>query len=414
MNHRSLAGTSDRDLLRKLAALASLESGTTAELLVHLAEVEKRQLFRQAGYPSMFEYCIRELHLSEGGTFRRIRAARAARKHPAIIDAVADGRLHLTAVVLLAPKMTAANAAELIAAATHKRKSEIELLLAHRFPQEDVPTRMRRIATRCAVPTSAPIVTASAAPCTELGAALMAPPSPAPTMSIAGPIAAEATASVDEQHAPEHVEEMTSKVTPASPDVAPARAPAPPSPATRIAPLSPQRFSLKLTMSQELHDKLRHAQELLSHQLPTGDVPEVLERALDVLISQLEKRKFAATDRPREQQRPSTAGSRYVPAHVKRTVQQRDGGRCTFVSDTGVRCMSRTFLEFDHVDEVARGGQASTDRMRQLCRAHNQLAAERTFGTEFMKRKRQEAGRRVADRAAANVRPEAEAPAATT
>jgi hypothetical protein len=55
-------------------------------------------------------------------------------------------------------------------------------------------------------------------------------------------------------------------------------------------------------------------------------------------------------------------------------------------------------LQFDHIDEVARGGQATTDRMRLRCRAHNQYEAERTFGVEFMQHKREEARRGAAER----------------
>ncbi|MEO5616426.1 MAG: hypothetical protein ABIS67_01535 [Candidatus Eisenbacteria bacterium] len=52
---------------------------------------------------------------------------------------------------------------------------------------------------------------------------------------------------------------------------------------------------------------------------------------------------------------------------------------------------SRKFLEFDHMDEVARGGEASVERIRLRCRAHNQYDAECTLGAEFMRQKRQAA-----------------------
>jgi hypothetical protein len=156
-----------------------------------------------------------------------------------------------------------------------------------------------------------------------------------------------------------------------------------------VTPLAPQRFALQLTMRQELHDKLRYAQALLGYAVPSGEVAEVLERALDALIPQLEQRKFAATGRPRTG-RPTT-GVRHVPAEVKRAVWKRDGVRCTFVSAAGRRCPARTRLEFDHVDEVARGGRASVGRMRLRCRAHNQYGAECTFGAEFMRQKREAA-----------------------
>ncbi len=68
----------------------------------------------------------------------------------------------------------------------------------------------------------------------------------------------------------------------------------------------------------------------------------------------------------------------------------------TFVSATGRRCPSRTRLEFDHVQAVARGGRASVAGIRLRCRAHNQYGAERTFGAEFMRHQREQA-RRAAD-----------------
>jgi hypothetical protein len=39
--------------------------------------------------------------------------------------------------------------------------------------------------------------------------------------------------------------------------------------------------------------------DLLRHQIPSGDVGEVMAKALKVLVRELEKEKIAATDRPR-------------------------------------------------------------------------------------------------------------------
>jgi hypothetical protein len=80
-----------------------------------------------------------------------------------------------------------------------------------------------------------------------------------------------------------------------------------------------------------------------------------------------------------------------VPAEVRRAVWERDGGRCTFVSAAGHRCKARTRLEFDHVEPVARGGLATVKGIRLRGRAHNQYAAEREFGSDFMRRKREAA-----------------------
>ena len=155
-----------------------------------------------------------------------------------------------------------------------------------------------------------------------------------------------------------------------------------------LKPLAPQRYALQVTIDQETHDDLCYAQDLLSHELPAGDVAKVLGMALQALIPQLEKRKFAATNKPRPGRRGSSANPRYIPPDIQRAVWRRDRGQCTFVSEDGHRCSERRFVEFDHVQEVARGGEASIAGLRLRCRAHNQYAAECAYGAEFMWHKR--------------------------
>jgi hypothetical protein len=73
---------------------------------------------------------------------------------------------------------------------------------------------------------------------------------------------------------------------------------------------------------------------------------------------------------------------------VRRAVNERDGGRCTYMNDAGQRCGSRTRLQYDHVVPVARGGESTVDNVRQRCAVHNQYTAEREFGAAFMAAKR--------------------------
>jgi len=169
----------------------------------------------------------------------------------------------------------------------------------------------------------------------------------------------------------------------------------------KVAPLAPERFALQLTIGQATYEKLQHAQELLGHQFPKGDLAAVLDRALDALIARLEKRKLGATSKPCPRPRSARTGGRYVPAAVRRAVWERDGGRCTFVGESGRCCPARTGLEFDHIEPVALGGEATVGGMRLRCRAHNQHAAECAFGAAFMSHKRREARRATAARAEA-------------
>ena len=64
-----------------------------------------------------------------------------------------------------------------------------------------------------------------------------------------------------------------------------------------MKPLGPQSFAVQFTLSRSAHEKLRYAQELLGHAVPSGDLAQVFERALDALIPQLEKGKTVWNDR---------------------------------------------------------------------------------------------------------------------
>lgn len=137
MSH-SLSHVSDADLLRDLVTLVGIDRKATATLLAHLAEVDARTLYRPAGYPSMFLYCVHELRLSRDVAYRRIHAARTARRYPEIFEAIADGRLHVSAVILLGPYLGAGGGPDLLIAAEGKTEFEIEQMLAERFPRTDV------------------------------------------------------------------------------------------------------------------------------------------------------------------------------------------------------------------------------------------------------------------------------------
>src|SRR5499426_199685 len=126
MSKYSLTHLGDAPRLDALAALVARDRATTAMLLAHIAEVDARQLFLPSGYPSMHAYCVQELRLSEDAANKRIRVARKAREIPAVLAAIAEGRLNLNAVVLMSSSLTSQNADEVIALASGKCRSEIE------------------------------------------------------------------------------------------------------------------------------------------------------------------------------------------------------------------------------------------------------------------------------------------------
>jgi hypothetical protein len=141
----SLRHLSDRDLLVQVARTAAQERQATAQLLALLMEVDARQLYAKQSCSSLFTYCVQVLHFSEHAAYLRIEAARAARRFPVILERLAEGSLHLTAVSLLAPHLTVANHVEVLDAAHHKSKRDVEQLVARVRPQPDVAAVVRKL-----------------------------------------------------------------------------------------------------------------------------------------------------------------------------------------------------------------------------------------------------------------------------
>ncbi len=319
------ADLSDQDLLARTMHLAAEERQATALLIAHLAELDARRLYLAEGYSSLFTYCTQVLRLSEHAAYGRIEAARTARRFPLVLEMLGEGSVTLTTVGLLAPHLTAENHRDLLERAQGKSKRAVEELIAELAPQPPVPAVVRRLPTVGRPPATPALLDGARAG------------SPAPLA--APPLGRPAT----------------------------------------VTPLAPQRYKVQFTATAETYEKLRLAQDLLRHQIPDGDLDQILNRALTALLEDLARQKCAATDRPRGG-RPTAPGSRHIPAEVKRAVWLRDGGRCAFVGASGRRCTATGFLEFHHVQPHAVGGESTVDNIQLRCRAHNAYEAELSFG----------------------------------
>jgi 5-methylcytosine-specific restriction endonuclease McrA len=445
----AVRGLSDAELLCSLNRVMRLSRATTAELLAHLGEVEARRLYLRASCGSMFKYCIERLGLDEGAAYMRITAARQARRFPVILEMVADGRLHLAGVCLLARHLTDENHRDLLGAATGKSKRTIEQLLADREPKPDAPPRVRKLPepprpdVRQEPLALAPAPLAASPQQPEPPRAPTREPSPAAsttepprTTSTTEP---SRTPSTTEQSRTTSTTEPSSAPSPAAAPAVPSRALAnsePPAAAAAhpsrrdrglVAPLGQRRHRVELTASDSLVDKLDRARALLSHTHPGCDIADVIERAVTMLVERLLTRRFGARRTKKATTRAATTGprtadpveasgqaplpsiesepagaearatptapsvpskpSRYVPAQVRRAVYERDGARCAHIDTEGRRCTEQRQLEIDHIVPWALGGPSTVDNLRLACRGHNAQAARQAFGAGFIERR---------------------------
>ena len=129
-------------------------------------ELEQRNLHLACGFSSLYGYCREVLRFSEPETYQRIQAAHVARRFPVILPLLADGRLHLAGLRLLAPHLHDEDHLALIGGALELSKRKIEKLLARWFPKPSVPTSIRKVpkARAAQVPGVAPATFPASSP----------------------------------------------------------------------------------------------------------------------------------------------------------------------------------------------------------------------------------------------------------
>jgi hypothetical protein len=386
-----LSAIPDDDLLRRLADLIRESRRTEADLVAYMAEVDARRLYAREATPSMFVYCVERLHLSEAEACLRIAAARASREHPIVLEMLADGRLHLSAIAKLAPHLTPDNREDVLRRATHKTKREIEELVAELAPRPDVPDAIRKLPAGRFV--ARPVGTRQGDHRNPPASGLQPNGTELDVGNLpsGGPMALPCPdrAAGGESSLVRSFGEMgtTSGLRPERVDshrldgVARWAASSTSAPSV-IEPLAPARYRVQFTASAELRDKLERLQTLMRSTVSGGDLAAVIDAAVTEKLERLEARRFGRTKTPRKSAPASDTSprTRNVPAAVRRAVHERDEGRCRYVDAHGRRCTARGQVQYHHRVPFGVGGNHAPANMSLLCPAHNRQLAEIDFG----------------------------------
>jgi hypothetical protein len=356
----------DDELLRRLAALLAAFRHSEADLVAHIGDVDARRLYVRQAAPSMFVYCTERLHLSEAEACLRIAAARASREHPAILEMLADGRLHLSGIAKLAPHLTQENRDALLRRATHKSKREVDELVAEIAPRSDVPAVIRKLpagrlvarpfakrvgvgAVSPPVPQRVGVGVATGQPNVELrpervdSGLLDTVTDPECRLATKAERSREGASLPNGASGGEAASESLSRSGADAPSPTDVRCDgglawvgARVRPAA-IEPLAPSRYKVQFTASAELREKLQRLQALMRSSVPDGDLAAVIEAAVTEKLERLVARRFGRTRSPRKTVSKSDTSprTRHVPAAIKRAVSERDEGRCRYVDADG-------------------------------------------------------------------------------
>jgi hypothetical protein len=94
----NLRNFSDVELLASLKKEVQEERQKMTSVLEHLREVDRRKLYAESKYSSLWEFCVKELKYSSGSAGRRVRAMRLLRELPALKEDLLDGKQNLTSL----------------------------------------------------------------------------------------------------------------------------------------------------------------------------------------------------------------------------------------------------------------------------------------------------------------------------
>lgn len=278
MNSVDISRLSAEELWARLIELAKIERGATCDLVETLAETDRRGLYKDHSYVSLFECCVHKLGFSEAAAYRRIRAARSLKLFPPIGPLLRQGRLTLESIALLHPFLKEPDAASLVSAAAGKRVWEVERLIASRRTDEPRRDVVRFIAPALAPPVTVP----DTRPLFDPPAVVSTPSAPA---SIAAPTEPAAVAPFPPSGQDDPPSGGSPPAVPA-PVAAPSAAQSAAGPANseRGAPSPRHAVRIAFTADESFFRLMKEAQAAMRHKYPSGRLDGVFRDALEALL----------------------------------------------------------------------------------------------------------------------------------
>ncbi|MBD3179593.1 MAG: DUF222 domain-containing protein, partial [Candidatus Latescibacteria bacterium] len=328
MLRAELQSIGSRKLLENLASYNDRERKLKARVLLYLWEIDRRKLYLEEGYSSMFDFCTGQLGYSRSAACRRIKAARCMGKYPEIALMLSNGELSVSTAALISGIINPANRQEVLSRVRGRSYREAEEEVARFRP---VPRRPERIKP---VFTLRPKVRESKESTPDVGSGKKSVGCSSSDRSVRESREMEEGARVEKE------------------------------------------YRLEFMVDEKTMEKIQKAKSVLSNKYPKGVNLELLfEVLLENYLDHNDPERRDGSDNDIEINKLNR--TRHIPQKIKDLVYRRDGGRCSFVSRSGRRCSSRWNLQYDHIVPYGKGGDNSPGNLRLLCARHNQLMARR-------------------------------------
>ena len=141
---RRLEGLSIEELSRAAEKLVSLQRRNDAALIAHLVELTRRKGHLELGYKSLFDYCVKFLRLGESSAWKRTQVAGVAGRFPQVLEHLAQGKVNLSVLSILAKHLTAENIDRLLKEAEGKTTREAKEIVVAFDPKPAAKPTIRK------------------------------------------------------------------------------------------------------------------------------------------------------------------------------------------------------------------------------------------------------------------------------
>ena len=368
----AFAGMTDNQLLLQTKNLVQKERQINIQVLQHLQEIESRKLYLEKGFPSLFEYAIKELVYSHSAAYRRIKAMRLCRDIPQATLKIKTGSLNLTTASQLQTFFE-----------KKKRKDKTQVLKANNSDKCDAKSTF--------LPAAGCVKDNVDKDKKEENKLENKPPIELnPTQKLELIKQAEGQSS----------RELERTLFEIDPEVCNEK--------EKIRDINNNKVEIKVILDKDCQQKLEDLKKLLSHKNPNMSYGELINLLAELGLNKYDpKRRINKQNRilsktPTPTQAKKTTDKnpkklpiqttkqrslnnqkylkpiRYIPSVVKHHIWMRDQGQCTYVCPkTKRKCSSNHLLQIDHIKPFSLGGTHEADNLRLLCANHNQFTFSR-------------------------------------
>ncbi len=332
----NLNSISDTQLFASFENLVRSERKITAQVLECIAEIDRRRLYLEKNFTSLFDYLVKNLGYSPGAAMRRIDGARLLRELPEVIEKVQNGSITLSQ----------ANQLERASRELKKNKNEV-------LSTKDKRALLLQIENTTQKQTEQILATSLDLPIT---------PVQKETLHKDQSVTLTITFTSEQMKILEQAQNMISHAVPNK------------NWANVVTHLAKREVSRRTNTRQSFSQKVNQNQ-------PSDGEPTVLQPPTAVAAVKPQMRKSLISNSKKilhttTQKRPA------IPAAIRKELIQPTA-TCSHKDYQGKQCENKKFLQIDHIYSWSRGGGHEPQNLQVLCAAHNRLKYAREAKIQF-------------------------------